>query len=47
VTSTRPWQLRDVATPEPHYVAPTAAEVAKSKKEHGPGGETPATRPGG
>jgi len=47
VTSARLWQIRDVQTPEPHYIPPTPEELAKKKIERGPAGETPASKPAG
>jgi hypothetical protein len=45
VKNTRQWQIRDVLTPPPAYVAPSAEELAKKKRESGPAGEAPASRP--
>jgi hypothetical protein len=45
VQSARPWQIRDIAIPDPSYQAPTAEELAKKKRESGPGGEVPASQP--
>jgi hypothetical protein len=45
VTGARPWQIRDVQTPEPNYIAPTPEELAKKKMDGGPNGETPAAKP--
>lgn len=39
VKSTRPWQLRDVELPEPHYVPPTPEEQAKRDKKRGKDGD--------
>jgi hypothetical protein len=45
IKKTRAWQIRDVLTPAPSYVAPTAEALAKKKRESGPAGEMPATAP--
>jgi hypothetical protein len=39
VKTARPWQIRNVALPEPNYVPPTAEQLVKKHKEVGPGGE--------
>jgi len=39
VTTTRPWQIRNVEAPAANYVPPTAEQLVKEKKEVGPGGE--------
>lgn len=45
VKSARLWQIRDIAAPDPSYVAPTPEELAKKKREQGPAGEIPASQP--
>jgi hypothetical protein len=39
VKSARPWQIRNVEMPDPHYVGPTAEELVKKHKDEGPAGE--------
>ena len=45
VMSARLWQIRSIEIPDPTYTPPSAEELAKKKRESGPGGEIPATQP--